>query len=251
MKILLIVLGAVLGLVLLVLLSILFGKAKIRIVCQGKLKVVASILGIRFTLYPEKKKKKKEPRLLLRCHNPDKVLKKELRQQRKAAKKLQKKKLKKKKKYIRKKEKQRKAGLPDPNLLENLQMILALLKRFYKTAKGAAKIEVRQMHLTVASGDAATTAVLYGTIVQSAAYILEWIDTHFATIKRRDGAMTIEPDYLSSSMTSDIDITCSLSLRKGAKIALEMLSAYKKEKATALQKAKKRVQNKIVKNYNQ
>ena len=249
MNILLIVLGAVLALVLIVLLTVLFGKAKLRIVCQGKLKIVASIFGIRFTLYPEKKKKKKEKesRLLLQCHNPDKVLKKELRIQKKAAKKAQKKKNKARKKYMRKKSKQRKAGLPDPNLLENLQMILALLKKFYKTAKGVAKIEVHQMHITVASNDAATTAVLYGTVVQSAAYILEWIDSHFAEIKRRDGAMTIQPDYLSSTMTSNIDITCTVNLRKGAAIAFEMHSAYKKEKAAALQKAKKRVQNNLAK----
>ena len=245
MTVFLIILGVVLGLLLLISFIVLIGKAKIRIICRGDVKVVASVFGIRFKLYPEKKKKKKDPRLLLTCKNPDKALKRELKRQKKAIDKLEKKKRKARKKRVQKKAKQRKAAQPDPNLLENLQMILHLIKRFYNSANGKATVEVRRMHLTIASDDAAKTAVLYGVIVQAAAYVLEWIDSHFAKIKREDGAMTVTPDYLSSTMTSDIDITLSLHLRKGAKIAFEMLSAYKEEKKAALKKAKTRVQNKV------
>ena len=248
MTVLLIVLGVLLGLLLLISLIVLVDKAKIRIICRGDVKVVASVLGIRFTLYPEKKKQKKEPRFFFPCKDPDKILKRELKKQRKAAEKLQRKKKKARKKYAQKKAKQRKAAQPDPNLLENLQMVLHLIKRFYNTANGKATVEVRRMHLTVASDDAAKTAVLYGVIVQSAAYVLEWIDSHFARIKRKEGAMTVTPDYLSSTMTSDIDITLSLHLRRGLKIAVEMLSAYKEEKKLALKKAKKRVQSKVIQN---
>lgn len=236
MKALIIVLCAVLGIILLLLLAILFGRAKIRIICQGKIKVVASVLGIRFTVYSDQPKKKKK-RLLHRCDNPDKVLKRELRRQKRALEKKRKKKLKSQNKKV----KQIKRGQPDPNLIENLQMIQTLLKKLYEVTKGALKIKVRRMHIAIGTEDAAKTAITYGVVVQSAACLLEFIDTHFAKIKRRDGAMTITPNYLSETTTSDIDIACSIGLRKAVSIALAMYSSYKAERKLALAKARYRV----------
>lgn len=233
MKAVIIVLGVLLGLILLVVAAIIFGKAKIRIICQGKIRVMVSVLGIRFTVFSDEPKKKKK-RLLHRCDNPDKVLKKELKRQQKA----HKKKLKNKKKKIVKKINQYKGGQPDPNLVENLQMILALVKKLYSVTRGNIKIKVRRMHLRIASADAAKTAVTYGVVVQSAAYLLEWIETHFTHIKRRPGAMTIEPNFLSETTTSDIDISFSIKLRKAVSIGLAMYSTYKEERKIALEKAR-------------
>ena len=50
MQALWITLGALAGLLLLVVLLLLVGKARIRIICEKKPKVTASVLGIRFTL---------------------------------------------------------------------------------------------------------------------------------------------------------------------------------------------------------
>lgn len=242
MNILLIALGVVLGLIVLALLVILFGKAKVHIICQGKVRVVASVLGIRFNLYSDKDEEKERLLALHRCADPDRVLKKELRRQRRLAKKALKKRKKALARALQHKQAQRKAGQPDPNLIENLQMILALVKKFYACSKKKIKINVKRMHITVASKDAATTAILYGTIVQSAACLFQWIDTHFIRIKRKDGAMEIVPDYLSEKMTSDIDLVCTIHIRSAIKIASTMYSSYKKEKQIALNNAKRRSQ---------
>ena len=101
MNALIIALAIVLGLILLLLLLILLGRAKIRIICQGKIRVIASIYGIRFTLYSDRPKKK---RLVHRCDDPDKILARELRRQKRALKKKQKKLEKKLKKKQTKKE---------------------------------------------------------------------------------------------------------------------------------------------------
>ncbi len=241
MSILLIVLGVVLGLILLVALAILFGRAKLRITCQGKVRVTASVLGIiRLTLVSDQEPEEEALLALHRCADPDRVLKKELRRQRRLAKKALKKKEKALCKALQHKQEQKKAGQPDPNLIENLQMISALIKQFYEVTKGKITVNVKRMHLTVASKDAATTAILYGTVVQSAACLLQWIDTHFMHIKRKDGAMEIVPDYLSEKMTSDIDIVCSVNLRKALKVLCTMIIAYRSEKRIALANAKRR-----------
>lgn len=241
MNILLIILGVILGIILLLLLAILFGKAKVRVICQGSVRVIASVLGIQFTLYPDKEEKEnKRAKKLQHCSDPEKILKKELRKQERAARKAREKKLKAKAKHLQKKNRKAAAGQPDPNVIENLQMVFALIKRFYTLTKGNIRIRVSKMHVSVATDDVAKTAVLYGTVVQSAAYLLQWIETHFNHIEREDGDMTITPDYLSETTTSDIDIAFSIGLRKALKIALGMLASYKIEKRKAYKKARLR-----------
>ena len=82
------------GLLLLALLLLFFGKAKLRIVCDKEIKVVASILGIPFTLFSSKKKDEPEKELS-RCFFPNLTLKKEMRRRKRQAEKARKKKLKK------------------------------------------------------------------------------------------------------------------------------------------------------------
>ena len=57
-----IVLAVLGGILLLALALLLFGNAKIRIVCREKLRVVASVCGIRFTLISDKDPKQKKPK---------------------------------------------------------------------------------------------------------------------------------------------------------------------------------------------
>ncbi len=240
MNALIIILGIVFGIIVLLLLTVLFGRAKLRITCQGKLRVVASILGIRFTLYSDKPKKKRH-RLLHRCDDPDRVLARELRRQKRKLKKQERKLRRKLRKKQSRKTRQIKKGQPDPNIVENLQMIQELLKKLYQLTRGSMKVRVRRMHVYIGTEDAAKTAVTYGVVVQSAAYLLEFIDTFFAKIHRKEGAMKIVPNYLSETTTSDIDISLSIGLRRAISIGLGLYSSYKSERRTALKKARARV----------
>lgn len=243
MKALLIPLYVLGGLLFLLLLLLLLGKVKIRIVWREKVKVTASVLGIRFCLYPDKKDEKKKTRDLSKCRNPDAVLRKELRRQKKEAAKALKKQRRKEAKAARKqKEKEAKrAGLkPTPNLKENLDMIGALLKRLYETTRGKLTVRVRRLHLRVGSDNAADTAIRYALILQSVTLLTEWIGTHFVKIRKKRGSMTVEPDFLSDKCYANVDIVCSIRLCRALGIAVRMLSAYKKEKQTANKRARKR-----------
>lgn len=240
MTVLYILLGILFGLLLLILLVFLLGTASIRIVCNDELRVRASVLGIRFPLYP-KKGDDEEKKSLKQCKNPQRALRRELAQQKKVAEKRLRALQKAKGKAHKKKKLKAKKGQPNPNLRENLEMIRALLQKLYEYTHGAIRIKVKRMHISIGSDDAAQTAIRYGAILQLATYILEFIETKFNHIERREGAMEIKADYLSDSITSDIDIVCGMKLRHALKAFFGMYSAYKKERRLALKKAKARV----------
>ena len=236
-----IVLWIVLAIIAFLALLILFGSASIRIVCKEKLRVVASVCGIRFTLISDKEPKKKPPKDFERCRDPEKALRKELKRQRKLAEKAERKRLRAEKKAAKRKKQhetdQTGQKLPTPKLKENLEMILALLKKLYSLTAGRLHIRVRKMQIEVGSDDAASTAILYGVILQSASYVLNFIETCFNHIDRRDGEMQITPNYTSGHCSADIDIACSIKLRRAIKLAVGMLLSYNKEKAIARKKA--------------
>ena len=237
------ILGIILGLLLLILLLFLFGMAKVRIICRGGIKISASILGIRFTLYPRKDEEPEEKKSLKRCGNPQKALKKELARQRRALRKKLKKLRKARAKATRKKYADEPQMQPNPNLRENLGMIRSLIEQLYHYTHGNVKIKVNRMYVTVGSKDAAQTAIRYGIIVQLATYILDFIETRFNRVERKAGAMQIAPDYLSEKTHADIDIVFGVRIRTLLKIAVGMYSSYKKERRIALKKARLRTQN--------
>lgn len=242
---LLIVLTVLGGLLLLLLLLLLLGHARVRIRCPGKaLRVTLSVCGIPFTLLSDAEKEIPDPKDL---EHPEALLRRERRRQRRAEKRAEKKRLRAREKAARRAEQKRareSSGQPTPNLKEKLEMILALLKLLYRETGGKLRLRVRRLHLLVGTDDAAKTAILYGVVLQSATYLLQWIDTHLLRIDRRDGAMTVEPDFVSGKCHADIDLTCSIRLYTALVIGIRMLLAFQREKATAMRKAALREKSK-------
>jgi len=244
---LLIVLLAIGGLILLLLLLLLFGSASVRLTCTTKKpRVVVSVLGIRFTVLSDRDPDEATTDLS-QCRNPKRVLARELRRQKKLAAKAEEKKrraaLKAAEKAKKKKEKKALAATrPSPNLKENLDMVLALLKKLYAVTRGKMKVRVKQLLVSVATGDAAKTAILYGSVVASVAAIIEFIERKFTRIHRRSGEMQVSADYLSSKSHVEIDIICSIRLYRAAFIGISMLLAWKRERNAALKKARVRTE---------
>lgn len=230
-----------LGVILLSAVLILFvGNASFRIISSDKLRVVASICGFRFTLYPDKKKEPKKPKNLARCRNPQAILRRELRRQERAKEKAERKKAKAARRAAKRNEK--KIGIPQkycptPNLKENLEMILALVKKFYHKTRGKIKIKIRKMHIRVAADEAAHTALLYGVAVQLVSYIIGYVETNYTTVQRNDDDLSVVPDYNSSECSADIDIVFSAKIWRALLITIDMVEAYDKEKKIAYRKA--------------
>lgn len=244
---LLIVLISIGALLLLLLLLLLFGTARVRLTYTGKKpRVVVSVLGIRFTILSDKDPDEAKTDLS-RCRNPKRVLKRELKRQKKLAAKAEKKKRKAAQKAAEKAKKKREkkalaATQPAPNLNENLNMILALLKKLYALTHGKMKVRVKRLMISVATDDAAKTAILYGTVVASVSAIIEFIDRKFTRIHRRSGEMQVRADYLSEKTKAEIDIVCSIRLYRAFHIAISMLLAWRTERSVAVKKARARVE---------
>ena len=243
----LIILGAILVSAVLI---FFFGNAKIRVISKDQIRVVASICGIPFTIYPEKKDAPKKPRNLARCRNPEAVLRRELKRQQRAKEKAERKKQKAAKRAAKRAEK--KIGIPQkycpvPNLKENLEMVLALLKKFYHKTRGKIKIKVNKLHIRVSTDDAAHTAILYGVVAQLVYRIVVYVEENYTALQRRDGDLLVEPDYASSECSADIDVVLSAKIWRAIFIFIDMSNAYDAEKKIAYRKAalrKREKQNK-------
>lgn len=96
-------------------------------------------------------------------------------------------------------------------LTEQIQMILELLKVVLPKFAKALRIDLSYIVIRVASGDAAQTALLYGTICQSLSYLLALLNQVTNVKCKRNTVVDVQADFLSEKMTADIRITFSLS----------------------------------------
>lgn len=72
------------------------------------------------------------------------------------------------------------------------------------------RVRVARLHINVATGDAANTAILYGAIAQSAAYIAALLDSTKTLKNPARSDVDIRADYLSEKTTADIEIGFSI-----------------------------------------
>ncbi len=252
MTALFIILGLLGGILLLLILTLLLGVARVRLryADDRPLRVTVSLFRIPVTVVG---RKKKEPKPLRDCKDPEELFDQEEarylryleKKQKKDAKQREKKRLKAAQKAQKKKDKAAKkaAGVPSPNLGENLTMILALIKRFYQVSNGRMQVKVLRVKLSVGTDDAAKTALLYGVAVQTVTCMLEWLDKVYLPIQNRE-EVAVYPDYLSGKTRADVDIVLSLSLRRVIAMAVKMLLSYRTESKKAKASAHERMQSK-------
>ena len=234
-----IILGAFAGLLLLISLLLFFGKAGVRIQYDGKLKVTAYVFAIPISL-AGKEKEENAPKNLARCRNPERVLKKELKRQKKAAKKAYQKALEKKKRAAQHalQKEQEKANQPSLGIHDHLGIILEILKVLRSGTKGRIRVRIRQIRIRIATGDAAKTAILYGAVLQSASYLIEWVNNRVCRVCRKSDALEIIPDYLGTSSSAHVNIHCSMRIFQLAMLAFHLFNTHKEETEKAVRRAK-------------
>lgn len=209
-QIILLVLGVLLGLPALILLILSLARAKLHIRLQDELSVTLQLFGFRIPLWGEEKRRKKHGRKKLkRCRSPYQALAKEVRDTRRAIAKRHRKVKKKTQKKVQKKKK--KAKLPKLILEEQLELLVRLIAICYRRTYGHLRVRVRKLRIYVGTSDACKTAIVYGAVAQSVAYLLEWIDARYAMILYDRDAVNVVPDFTSEESHANIDLTCSLS----------------------------------------
>ena len=213
----------VIGCILLLLFGICAIRATVFIDYKDEFSLAVSLLGIKIGILPKKEKKVNIKKYSAK-HYRKLQRKRELDEEKKRQKKLIKaekskeKKLKKQQEAEKKKAKKKKSAngdeterkkkmLPLGDILTLVSDTLSILfARFCRHFR----IKVARLNITVASEDAAKTAILYGVASQGVAYILEILDRTTNLDYQKDAEVNVLVDYLAEAPTVDISISFSL-----------------------------------------
>ena len=186
-------------------------KANVRLEFQDELILSISVLGIKIKLVPGKNKPVNYKDYTYKKHQK-RIEKKRLADIEKAEKK--KKKSESKKKEQRKSEtaEQKKARRSQPkrSVSDWIDIAISVLSVFFDKFSKRLHIKVARLKVNVATGDAASTAILYGAVIQSVAYLIEILDkvTNVDGLEKAD--IHVNADYLSEKTTLDLCFVFSL-----------------------------------------
>ncbi len=175
-----------------------------------------SVLFLRFPLYPSSNKP-----VRLSDYTAKAIAKRRKKAERKMAK-------------LRKKEKKHTFKTEKPSagktIIQNLELIRNLLSSLLKASFGHLRIRSSRICITVATGDAASTAILFGAVNQSVIFLLETL-SGFGTLKqsRRD-QITVRPDFTADKTSADIRLVFSLRVWHLLDILFKVAITYLKSK---------------------
>lgn len=218
----------VIGILLLFFVFLFSLRAKLTIAYDGDFGMSVQVLCFRFRILP--KREKKGPHSMSRS-KAQKIRKK---LEKKADKKRAKKAEKQKKKQH---EKEHPTEKPKKSLSEILDLISLCRKLAAKVIRkffGHLRIDVARLHLTVATGDAATTAIAYGAVTESVALLYPVLES-VKTFRVPDMAdVDIRADFCADSMDADILISFSLRVWHVFDIAFGALFTFIRHKVSGL-----------------
>ena len=210
----------IIGCILLFFVFLLSLKATITIAYSDELTLKVRVLGISIRILP--KKEKKGPRSMSK--------KKAERIREKARKKAKKKReaalAKEEEKKRRKEEARGKKKKSMSEILDTLTMVRSIasevIRRFFRHLR----IDVARVHVKVATGDAATTAVAYGAACTALNILLPVLSEvkNFSLPDEKD--FSVEPDFLGDTPTLDVKISFSLRVWHVFHVGLGALSKY-------------------------
>ena len=198
------------GIIILAIVVLAFALAMVR--CQitveyhDSLTAYISLVGWKLWCYPKKKKNIRINRYTsqkIEKLNKKEASKKLRRKNRKAARNSKKK----------KKQDQTAATSSTPKTLpENLGLIFKLLSVVFSRFSHHVKLKATRIIITVATEDAAKTAVLFGAVNQAVGDILTLLDTYGKLEGMRDARIVVAPDFMADKTKADICISLSLRL---------------------------------------
>ncbi len=189
------------------------------------------ILFLRIRLYPRKK------RIKPRDYSP-----KRLERSKKKAAKRDEKKAKKSQKH--KKEHTESAPAVKLTLRDKIALTRALCAVLIRRTHKHLRLHAARLHVRVAMGDPATTAVAYGAVSQSVAYLLAGLD-QVTRLKAAEPNVGVQADFLGERSQIDADITFSLRTWGALATVIPLLFTYLNKKRALKSARRKKQQQKI------
>lgn len=205
-------------------------RAKVVFVSDGEgTEVTLKIYGIPIRLVPAKDKKIKLSR-----YSKKNMEKRKLAEAKKSKKKAEKKSAKEEKKKKKKSGSSEKKEKPkDPaalTLVDNVNAVTSALGKFFSRFGKRFRIDLTRIVITVATGDAASTAILYGAVVPATQLLISTVDK-FTNLKGLESAdIDVRCDFLEKKSTVDIHIAASLRLWHVFDMAFAALHAFLKRR---------------------
>jgi hypothetical protein len=188
-------------------------KANVRLEFTDELILSISVLGIKFKILPGKEKPINTKDYSYDNHQK-RLRKKYEAQLEKIKKKEKKKAAKEKKKAERKSEtkeqKRARKAVPKRSISDWVNIAVGILAIFFKKFTKHLRIKVARLKVNVATGDAASTAILYGAVIQSVAYLIEILSkiTNVDGLEKAD--IDVKADYISEKTTLDLCFVFSM-----------------------------------------
>lgn len=196
---------------------------------------------IRIKLLPKREKK-----VRLRDYTPKKIAKREKARKKKEEKARLKRKLKAEEKKRRKLEKQarkeaeKSGAIPKqikPSLLDNVRFVTSLTEMFLKKFFRRLKIKVARLNITVATEDAAKTAILYGAVSQAVSYLIALLDSNSNLKQVRRAQFNVNADFCATKSSADVYLSFSIRVGQILLIGLSVLFKFVKYKLEWSQKS--------------
>ena len=195
-------------------------KATVCITYKDEVSLFVKVLFIKIKILP-KSKKKKGPHSMS-AKKAEKIKKKLLaKKEKKKQRALEKQRKKTEKKQGVSSAKQNKKSISE--ILDMIHMITDIAKAVIKTFFGHLRIKVSRLHINVATGDAASTAIAYGAVSEAVFYL-------YAVLQPLDGIslpdrkdVSVTADYLSDASTADVKIYFSIRIWHVLHVALVAL----------------------------
>ena len=149
----------------------------------------------------------------------------------------------------KKKQKHQKEHAPSESdvkltLRDKIALVRALCAVLIRRTHKHLRLHAARLHVYVATGDPATTAIAYGAISQSVSYLLAGLDqvTH---LKAAEPDVGVLADFLGEKSRIEANITFSIRVWGALAIALPLLITYLNKKRTLKSARRKKQQQKI------
>ncbi len=118
---------------------------------------------------------------------------------------------------------------PERDIMGLISKLLEVVRVFFRRFGHHLRINVRRVHIIVASEDAATTAVLYGAVCGAVQCLFEFLYNCMHLTLPKSEEMQVVPDFTSEKIKAEIDITFSFRLWQIFDILLRSGWAYIKQ----------------------
>lgn len=101
-----------------------------------------------------------------------------------------------------------------PDVMYIIKFVLNVIKVFCTQFAGRLKIRLLHLNVMVATGDPASTAILYGGVVQGVGYLMEFLRNTTDFDMPRRATLHVAPDFCAEKNKLDIRITVTVRLRR-------------------------------------